>query len=253
MKAVNPDDTRIPNSKTGARSDGRAPTEMRRVSLELGYLGHAEGSCLATAGSTRVLCAASVEKRLPPFLVGTGQGWVTAEYAMLPRSTHQRTPRELDRPRARSQEIKRFVGRALRAVCDLGALGERQIVVDCDVIQADGGTRALALTSGFCALRQAVNWLLERSEIERDPVIEYVAATSLGKVNGELLLDLAYDEDSRAQMDMNIAQTESGRIVEIQATAERMPFSFEELGDLYRTASAAIAELIRLQHTALDG
>ncbi len=224
---------------------------MRPVTLELGCLKYAEGSCLATAGNTRVLCAASVEKRVPPFLAGSGQGWVTAEYGLLPRSTHQRTARESERPRGRSQEIKRFLGRSLRAVCDLSALGEQQIIVDCDVIQADGGTRTLALTGGFCALKQAVERVRGRGFVERDPLIEHVAATSVGIVDGEVLLDLAYSEDSRADTDMNLVLTESGRIVEVQATAEHVPFNFEEFSRMYSLAARAIGELIQLQHASL--
>jgi len=232
------------------RDDGRQPDEMRPVTLELGYLSYAEGSCLATAGNTRVLCAASVEKRVPPFLVGSGQGWVTAEYGLLPRSTNQRTPRETERPRSRSQEIKRFLGRSLRAVCDLSALGEQQVIVDCDVIQADGGTRTLALTGGFCALKQALESVRGRGRVERDPLIENVAAISVGIVDGEVLLDLAYSEDSRADTDMNLVVTESGRIVEVQATAEHVPFRFDEFSSMYDLAAKAISELIRLQHAS---
>jgi ribonuclease PH len=230
------------------RDDGRRPDEMRPVTLELGYLTYAEGSCLATAGNTRVLCAASVEKRVPPFLVGSGQGWVTAEYGLLPRSTNQRTPRETERPRSRSQEIKRFLGRSLRAVCDLSALGEQQVIVDCDVIQADGGTRTLALTGGFCALKQALERTRERGRLARNPLIEHVAATSIGIVDGDVLLDLAYSEDSRADTDMNLVMTESGRIVEVQATAEHVPFRFDEFNRMYELAARGIGELIRLQH-----
>ena len=233
------------------RSDGRRPDEMRPVRLEAGYLSYAEGSCLATAGNTRVLCAASYEKRVPPFLVGSGQGWITAEYGLLPRSTHQRTARETDAPRGRTQEIKRFLGRSLRAVCDLSALGEQQLIIDCDVIQADGGTRTLALTGGFCALKQAVRTLLERRFIQRSPIIEHVAATSIGIVDDEVLLDLVYEEDSRADTDMNLVMTEGDRIVEIGATAEHMPFTFEQLRRLHATAALAIRSLFRLQHQAL--
>jgi ribonuclease PH len=235
-----------------SRDDGRRPDEIRPVTLELGCLKYAEGSCLAVAGNTRVLCAASIEKRVPPFLVGSSQGWVTAEYGLLPRSTHQRTPRESDRPRGRSQEIKRFLGRSLRAVCDLSALGEQQIIVDCDVIQADGGTRTLALTGGFCALKQAVERVRGRGFVERDPLIEHVAATSVGIVDGEVLLDLDYSEDSRADTDMNLVLTESGRIVEVQATAEHVPFNFEEFSRMYSLAARAIGELIQLQQTSLS-
>jgi len=233
------------------RDDGRRPDEMRPVTLELGCLKYAEGSCMATAGNTRVLCAASVERRVPPFLVGSGQGWVTAEYGLLPRSTHQRTPRETERPRSRSQEIKRFLGRSLRAVCDLSALGEQQVIVDCDVIQADGGTRTLALTGGFCALKQAVDSMRGRGFIERDPLIEHVAAISVGIVDGEAMLDLAYSEDSRADTDMNLVLTESGRIVEVQATAEHVPFALDEFNRMYGLAAKAIGELVQLQHACL--
>jgi ribonuclease PH len=176
---------------------------------------------------------------------------VTAEYGLLPRSTHQRTARESDRPRGRSQEIKRFLGRSLRAVCDLSVLGEQQIIVDCDVIQADGGTRTLALTGGFCALKQAVESVRGRGSVKRDPLIEYVAATSVGIVDGEVLLDLDYSEDSRADTDMNLVLTESGRIVEVQATAEHVPFGFDEFSRMYNLAARAISELIQLQQTSL--
>ena len=233
------------------RDDGRRPDEPRPVSLELGCLKYAEGSCLAVAGNTRVLCAASFERRVPPFLVGSGQGWVTAEYGLLPRSTHQRTARESERPRSRSQEIKRFLGRSLRAVCDLSALGEQQVIVDCDVIQADGGTRTLALTGGFCALKQAVERMRGRGFVERDPLIEHVAAISVGIVEGEVLLDLDYSEDSRADTDMNLVLTGSGRIVEVQATAEHVPFGFDEFTRMYDLAARAIGELIRLQQASL--
>ena len=235
-----------------SRDDGRKADEMRPVTLELGPLKYAEGSCLATAGNTRVLCAASFEKRVPPFLVGSGQGWVTAEYGLLPRSTYQRTPREVDRPRGRSQEIKRFLGRSLRAVCDLSALGEQQVIIDCDVIQADGGTRTLALTGAFCALKQAIERMRGRGFIERNPLIEHVAATSVGVVDGEVLLDLAYSEDSRADTDMNLVLTESGKIVEVQATAEHIPFGFEEFTRMYELAARAIRGLIQLQHKSTE-
>jgi ribonuclease PH len=170
---------------------------------------------------------------------------------MLPRSTHERTPREIGRPRSRSEEIKRFLGRSLRAVCNLAALGEMQVIIDCDVIEADGGTRTLALTGGFCALRQAVDGLLSRRTLGRDPIIEHVAATSVGIVEGEVLLDLAYSEDSRADTDMNLVMTGGGRIVEMQATAEHVPFTFEEFTALYGAGSGAIKDLIALQHAAL--
>jgi ribonuclease PH len=235
------------------RPGGRAPADLRPVKLETGYLDHAEGSCLASFGKTRVLCAASVENRVPGFLVGKGRGWVTAEYSLLPRSTHTRTPREVDRPRARTQEIRRFIGRTLRAVCDLEKLGERQVIVDCDVLQADGGTRTAALTGGFVALELAIRRLLARGDITASPVIEPVAAVSVGRVGDELLVDLCYEEDSRAELDMNVARTASGRIVEIQATAEGMPFTFEELTRLHELAAQAIGRLVELQQQALAG
>jgi ribonuclease PH len=234
------------------RVDGRRYDQLRPVRLEMGYLDHAEGSCLATAGGTRVLCAASVERRVPPFLSGSGQGWVTAEYGLLPRSTHTRSAREEGKPRSRSQEIRRFLGRSLRAVCDMSALGEQQIILDCDVLQADGGTRTLALTGGFCALKQAIDRLLKQGLVARDPLIEYAAATSVGIVDGEVLLDLAYEEDSRADTDMNLVLTESGRIVEIQATAEHVPFTFEQFGRLHDLAAQGIRELVRLEHEVLQ-
>lgn len=233
------------------RCDGRAPAELRPVRLETGYLDHAEGSCLVSFGATRVLCAASVEGRVPPFLAGTGRGWVTAEYSLLPRSTHTRTPRETGGPRARTQEIKRFIGRTLRAVCDLERLGERQVIVDCDVLQADGGTRTAALTGGFVALALAFERLRRRGDISLSPVIEPVAAVSVGRVGDELLVDLCYEEDSRAELDMNLALTASGRIVEIQATAEGMPFTFEDLTRLHGLAADAIGRLVDFQRRAL--
>jgi ribonuclease PH len=234
----------------GRRADGRRPDELRAVRLEMGFLEHAEGSYLASAGRTRVLCAASVERKVPPFLVGSGQGWVTAEYGLLPRSTHERTERERT-PRGRTQEIQRFIGRSLRAVCDLAALGEQQVIVDCDVLQADGGTRTLGVTGAFCALAQAVRRLLEQGRISRSPIIEHVAAASAGIVDGFVLLDLDYSEDSRAECDMNLVMTESGRIVEVQATAEQVPFSYEQFGKLYELGSGAVRRLIALQHEVL--
>jgi ribonuclease PH len=233
------------------RADGRRPDELRPVRLELGYLANAEGSCLASAGNTRVLCAASVERRVPPFLAGTGQGWLTAEYGLLPRSTNERISRE----RAagpRSQEIQRFIGRSLRAVANLARLGEQQITVDCDVLQADGGTRTLAVTGAFCAVARAAEWLVEQGRIESSPFIEPLAAVSVGIVHGEPLLDLDYGEDSQAGCDMNLVMTASGRIVEVQATAEGMPFTREEFGRLYELAAGGIRQLLLRQQQALS-
>lgn len=237
------------------RSDGRAPDQIRDIQIELDYLKFAEGSCLITAGNTRVLCAVTFEKRVPPFLVGSGQGWVTAEYNLLPRSTHERTVREATtgRVKGRNQEIQRFLGRSLRAVCDLYALGETQFIIDCDVLQADGGTRTTALTGGYCALACAVKRLLDKKILAKNPIIENVAATSVGIVENEILLDLAYEEDSKADTDMNVVMTESGRIVEIQATAERIPFVLDEFLKMFSLAKRAVEEIVQKQKTCLAG
>ena len=237
-----------------ARSDGRKNDEARAIKIELGYLKYAEGSCLITAGNTHVVCAATFDRRVPPFLVGSGQGWVTAEYGLLPRSTQQRTQREVatGRPNSRSAEIRRFLGRSLRAVCDLFALGETQIILDADVIQADGGTRTLSVTGCYCALAQAVGVLLKERKIAKNPIIEAVAATSVGIVNGQILLDLAYDEDSQADTDMNLVMTESGRIVEIQSAAERIPFTFEEFQKMFERARQEIEKTVKLQKQVLE-
>lgn len=231
------------------RSDGRAPDEIRDIQIELNYLKYAEGSCLITAGDTKVLCAATFERRVPPFLVGSGQGWVTAEYNLLPRSTQERVAREATtgRVKGRNQEIQRFLGRSLRAVCDLYALGETQFIIDCDVIQADGGTRTTALTGGFCALATAVKKLLDDKVLTKNPIIENVAATSVGIVEGQILADLSYQEDSKADTDMNVVMTESGRIVEIQATAERIPFILDDFLKMFDLAKKAITGIIQKQ------
>ncbi len=231
------------------RSDGRTPDQIREIQIELNYLKYAEGSCMITAGNTKVLCAATFERRVPPFLIGSGQGWVTAEYSLLPRSTQERTAREvnLTRVKGRNQEIQRFLGRSLRAVCDLYAFNETQIIIDCDVLQADGGTRTTALTGGFCALASAVKNLLDKKILTKNPIVENVAATSIGIVEGEVLLDLAYDEDSRADTDMNVVMTESGRIVEIQATAERIPFTLDEFLKMFNLVKQAIGDLVKKQ------
>jgi ribonuclease PH len=235
------------------RSDGRNNVQSREIKIELGYLKYAEGSCLITAGNTRVICSATYDRRVPPFLVGSGQGWVTAEYGLLPRSTQQRTQRESagGRPNLRTAEIRRFLGRSLRAVCDLFAMGECQIVMDADVIQADGGTRTLAVTGGFCALAQAAGVLLKQRKIAKSPIIEPVAATSVGIVGGQVLLDLAYDEDSQADTDMNLVMTGSGRIVEIQSTAERIPFTFVEFQRMFELGRQEIEKTVSLQKQVL--
>ena len=224
------------------------------MSIKTGPLKYAEGSALIKMGDTQVLCAASVQDSVPPFLHDSGkEGWVTAEYAMLPRATLTRSEREgaRGRSRGRSQEIQRLVGRSLRAVVDMQKLGERTIVIDCDVIQADGGTRCASITGGFVALSLAVNLLLWKGMIEENPIREYVAAVSAGKVGGKELLDLDYSEDSKAEVDFNVVMTESGRFVEIQGTAEHDPFGKPELDRMLGLAEKGIRELIRWQKKVL--
>jgi ribonuclease PH len=231
------------------RPSGRAPDQMRRVSLEPGFAKYAEGSCLARFGDTHVLCTATVEEKVPPFLRNTGQGWVTAEYGMLPRSTHTRTDREAARGKqsGRTQEIQRLVGRSLRAVTDLPALGERQIRIDCDVLQADGGTRTAAITGSWVALAQAV----ARLALPSNPIREAVAAISCGIVDGVPVLDLDYAEDSTAHADANFVLTASGGLVEVQATAERATFDEAAFQELLRLARKGVGELLRAQRAAL--
>ncbi len=222
---------------------------MRPVDIQTGYLMTAEGSALITLGNTRVLCAASVEDTVPQFLRGSGKGWVTAEYSMLPRATIKRTPREVSkgRPSGRTHEIQRLIGRALRAVMDFDVLGERTILLDCDVLQADGGTRTAAITGAFVALAQAVQQLLSYQVIKRPCIRDYVAATSVGIVRGTPVIDLCYEEDSQADVDMNVVMTGAGRFVEIQATAEHQAFDDSEMQKLIALAQAGIAELIGIQ------
>ncbi len=236
-----------------ARPSGRAVDALRAVSLEPGFSKHAEGSCLVRFGDTHVLCTASVEERLPPFLRNTGRGWITAEYGMLPRSTHSRSDREAARGRqsGRTQEIQRLIGRSLRAVADLTKLGERQIVIDCDVIQADGGTRTAAITGSYVAVHQAVSKLIENGLLTAMPLIDAVAAVSCGIHQGVPILDLDYAEDSAAEADANFVLTASGGIVEVQATAERAPFTEPELAELLVLARKGAAELHGLQRRAL--
>jgi ribonuclease PH len=234
------------------RTDNRLPHQLRPVEITTGYLKTAEGSALITVGNTRVLCAASVESSVPQFMRGTGKGWVTAEYSMLPRATATRTPREVNKgkPSGRTQEIQRLIGRSLRAVVDLEALGERTITLDCDVIQADGGTRTAAITGAFVALATACRQLTGMGALKRSPLRDYVAATSVGIVKNEARLDLDYEEDSRADVDMNMVMTGSGRFVELQATAEQQSFDDEQLGQLVVLARRGIAELIEIQRRA---
>ncbi len=231
------------------RASGRKDEEMRPVTITRGYLKHAEGSALIEFGHTKVLCAASVEERVPQFLKDSGQGWITAEYALLPRSTTIRTPREAvaGRVSGRTSEIQRLVGRSLRGVADLKRLGERTIVIDCDVIQADGGTRAAAVTGGFVALTDSLHLLKEQGKIKEDPLLDNVAAISVGTVEGHILLDLCYAEDSIADVDMNVVMTGAGRFVEIQGTAEEAPFSKEQLDAMLTVAARGIRELVHLQ------
>jgi ribonuclease PH len=236
------------------RPSGRAPDVMRPIILDPGVAKYAEGSCLAKFGDTHVLCTASVEERVPPFLRNTGRGWVTAEYGMLPRSTATRTDREATRGRqsGRTQEIQRLIGRSLRAVIDLTRLGERQIRIDCDVLQADGGTRTAAVTGSYVALHQACQHLVSAKLLADLPLHDSVAAISCGIVAGSAVLDLDYAEDSQAETDANFVLTRTGGIVEIQATAEGAPFDERLFAEMLRLARAGIAELTRHQHAALS-
>jgi ribonuclease PH len=235
------------------RPSGRQPDELRPVSFVRDVQRHAEGSVLVSFGDTRVLCAASLEERVPPFLKGTGRGWVTAEYGMLPRSTHTRMPREAARGRqgGRTLEIQRLIGRSLRAVMDLEALGERTITVDCDVLQADGGTRTAAITGGYVALAGALEPLRRRGLVSRDPLHGQVAAVSVGIHRGVPVLDLDYAEDSEAETDMNVVMNEAGAFIEVQGTAEGHAFRREELDALLELAAGGIGTLVALQGEAL--
>ena len=231
------------------RADGRLSEQLRPTRLTPNYLIHAEGSALIESGSTKVICTASVEDRVPPFRRNTGKGWVTAEYGMLPRATNTRTQRESTAGRlgGRTQEIQRLIGRSLRAVTRLDELGERTITLDCDVIQADGGTRTASITGAFVALVLAVNKMREQNLIKTMPVHEYVAATSVGIVEGEPMLDLAYSEDSKADVDMNIVKTGGGLYIELQGTAEALPFGREALNRLLDLGDTGIRQLVALQ------
>jgi ribonuclease PH len=235
------------------RSGGRAPDEMRPVKLTPDFITTAEGSVLIEVGQTRVIATATVDDGVPTFLKGTGKGWITSEYGMLPRSTEQRTPRESNRgrPSGRTLEIARLIGRSLRAVADLKTVGERTIWIDCDVIQADGGTRTASITGGFVALALAFERLVAAGILRSVPLRDSVAATSVGIVGNELLLDLDYEEDSSAQVDMNVVMTGSGQFVEIQASAEGRPFAGAEMQQLLALAAAGIRQLIEAQQTLL--
>lgn len=232
-----------------ARTDGRAPDELRPARITPGYLPYAEGSVLIEMGNTRVVCAASLEDRVPPFLRNAGQGWLTAEYAMLPRATQTRTGRETGRggPSGRTHEIQRLIGRSLRAIADMKALGERTITIDCDVLQADGGTRTAAITGAYVAFALASQHLLKSGKISRPLTTNQVAAISVGIVDNVPLLDLKYDEDSRAEVDMNVVCTGDGRFIELQGTAEREPFSRAQMDELVALGTRGIETLIDLQ------
>jgi len=235
------------------RIDGRAADQLRATKITTGYLMTAEGSVLIETGNTRVLCAATVEETVPPFLRNSGKGWVTAEYSMLPRATSTRTPRELTKGRAsgRTHEIQRLIGRALRSVVDLKALGERSIILDCDVIQADGGTRTAAITGAYVALAIAVNTLVAYKALAKSPLLDSVAATSVGVVKGVAMLDLAYEEDSRADVDMNVVMTGRDKFVEVQATAEQEAFDDAQMAELIALARIGLTHLRVLQQAAI--
>jgi len=233
-----------------ARSDNRGLDKLRKVVITRNYLKYAEGSCLIELGNTRVICSASVEESVPPFLKGSGTGWVTAEYGMLPRSCQSRIPRGKDS--GRTYEIQRLVGRSLRAVTEMKEIGERTIWIDCDVIQGDGGTRTASITGSFIALADALGKLKKSGLISRIPLRDFVAATSVGILNGNMLLDLSYEEDSKADVDMNIVMTGKGEFIEIQGTAERKTFNNAQMSGLLSLAQQGISELIGIQRSLLD-
>lgn len=235
------------------RSDGRAPADLRPLKLTPDFIPSAEGSVLVEAGNTRVIVTATVDDGVPQFLKGSGKGWVTGEYGMLPRSTEERTPREASRGRqsGRTLEIQRLIGRSLRSVTDLKALGERTVWLDCDVIQADGGTRTTSITGAFVALALALERMVAAGILRSVPLVDSLAATSVGIVGDELLVDLAYDEDSRAQVDMNVVMTGSGKFVEVQATAEGRAYSDDELQQMLGAAAGAIRDLAQIQQELL--
>lgn len=235
------------------RTDNRNHDQIRPTKITPNYSPYAEGSAFIEVGNTKVLCNATVEDRVPFFMRNKGQGWVTAEYAMLPRSTHTRSNRETMRPSGRTMEIQRLIGRSLRTVVDLKLLGERQIFLDCDVIQADGGTRTASITGAFAALSLAVRHLLEKGTLKKSPIIHEVAAVSVGMVSGTPLLDLCYEEDSEAEVDMNIVCTGDGKIIEIQGTAEQKPFDREQMNTMLDLAEKGVQQLFTIQRYALNG
>jgi len=243
----------LENSKPMTRNDGRTPNELRPVTIKKNFIKHAEGSVLIEVGQTRVICNASIEEKVPRFLRDSNQGWVTAEYSMLPRSTHTRMTRESSKGKVsgRTQEIQRLIGRSLRSVIDMEKLGERTVWIDCDVIQADGGTRTASITGAFVALCLALKDLKKNKRIETIPIKDFVAATSVGIIDSHKLLDLDYSEDSNAEVDMNVVKTGKGKFVEIQGTAETDPFGKKEMEDLLALAHKGIKELITIQEKAI--
>lgn len=235
------------------RPSGRKADELRKIIMEAGVSRHAEGSCLISCGNTRVLCTATIEEKVPSFLKGTGKGWVTAEYGMLPRATNSRVPREAAKGKqsGRTQEIQRLIGRSLRSVVDLTKLGERQITIDCDVIEADGGTRTASITGSFVALSKAIEFLIKRGDLVASPITGHVAAVSCGVYKGNPVLDLDYDEDSNATMDANFVLTHDGKIIELQCTAEESPVEQSAFQELFVLAQHGIAQLVSEQKKAL--
>jgi ribonuclease PH len=234
-----------------ARIDGRTSEKIRPVKITTGYIKHAEGSCLIEVGETKVICTASLDKKVPPHLKDSGTGWVTAEYAMIPRATNTRNQRERSKLSGRTFEIQRLIGRSLRSVVDLKQLGEMTIMIDCDVIQADGGTRTAAITGSYVALVECLQAMKKQKLIAELPLKSQVAAISVGIVGGEMLLDLCYEEDSRAEVDMNVVATEQGRFIEVQGTGENNTFSKEDLDKLLVLAQKGIKELVEIQKTVL--
>ena len=235
------------------RHDGRNPEELRPITISRGYIEHAEGSVLIECGKTKVICTATVEEKVPPFLKGKGEGWITAEYGMLPRATGTRNMREVNRgkPGGRTMEIQRLIGRALRSVIDLKALGERTVWIDCDVIQADGGTRTTSITGAFVALVDAMERLRKSGSVQKLPITDYLAATSVGIIGGIPMLDLAYVEDSKAEVDLNLVMTGQGGVVEVQGTGESGPFSRQQLDDLLALAESGVQRLVTIQRATL--
>ena len=237
----------------GKRVDGRGAGDLRPLTIERGFMPFAEGSCLITMGETRVICTATVEERVPGWMKGKGEGWVTAEYAMIPRSGRERNSRETLKPAGRSQEIQRLIGRSLRSVVDMAALGERTIVLDCDVLGADGGTRCASITGAYVALAEAVAKLRGSANLRRNPLTDFVAAVSVGVVAGQEYLDLCYEEDSRAAVDMNVVATGSGTYIEVQGTAEGMPYDRARLNRLLDVAQGGLDTLLAAQREAVAG